>query len=244
MSPGHGDTLYLYLAASEIVVSATLFKECKDAKLRPVFFVSKSLTDAETRYTHLEQAALALRTTAQKLRPYFQAHPVVVLTDLPLRGIIHKLDLSGRMARWAMEVSEYGIQYKPRLSKKGQVLADFLAELLQPNTRPNNEGWWILCVDGASRQSGVGFGLHLTFPTGERIEQAVRSGFDGSNNESEYEALIVGVELALAVGADNLLIRSDSQLVVGQVNAVFESREPRMAKYVSLVRQKLSTFSA
>ena len=103
--PGHGDTLYLYLAASEIAISAALFKECEDAKLRPVFFVSKSLTDTETRYTHLEQAALALRTAAQKLRPYFQAHPVVLLTDLPLRGTIHKLDLPGRMAQWAMELS-------------------------------------------------------------------------------------------------------------------------------------------
>ena len=243
VSPGLEDTLYLYLAASEIAVSAALFKECEDAKLRPVFFISKSLTNAETKYSHLDQAALALRTAAQKLRPYFQAHPVVVLTDLPLRGTIHKLDLSGRMARWAMELSEYGIQYKPRLSKKGKVLADFLAELPQPNTSPNNEGWWTLCVDGASRQSGAGIDLQLTSPTGERIEQAVRLGFDASNNESEYEALIVGVELALAVGAGNLLIRSNSQLVVGKVNAEFEFREPRMAKYVSLVRQKLSTFS-
>ena len=127
VSPEAGDTLYLYLAASDIAVSAALFKESGDAKLRPVFFVSKSLTDAETRYTHLERAALALRTAAEKLRPYFQAHPVVVLTDLPLWGTIHKPDMSGRMARWAMELSEYGIQYKPRLSKKGQALANFLA---------------------------------------------------------------------------------------------------------------------
>ena len=243
VSPGHGDTLYLYLAASEIAVSAALFKECEDAKLRPLFFVSKSLTDAETRYTRLEQATLALRTAAQKLCPYFQAHHVVMLIDLPLRGTIHKPDLSGRMARWAMELSEYGIQYKPRLSKKGQVLVDFLAELPQPNTRLNNEGWWILCVDGASRQLGAGIGLQLTSPTGERIEQAVRLGFDASNNESEYESLITGVELALAVGADNLLIRSDSQLVVGQVKTKFESREPRMEKYASLAKQKLSILS-
>ena len=94
-----GDTLYLYLAASNIAVSAAMFKECGDAKLRPVFFVSKSLTDAETRYTYLERASLALRTAAQKLRPYFQAHPVVVLTDLLLQGTIHKPDLSRRMAR-------------------------------------------------------------------------------------------------------------------------------------------------
>ena len=229
-SPEAGDTLYLYLAASDIVVNAALFKECGDAKLRPVFFVSKSSTDAETRYTHLERATLALRTAAQKLRPYFQAHPIVVLTDLRLRGTIHKPDLSRRMAHWAMELSEYDIQYKPRLAKKGQVLADFLVEIPQPDTCLDGKGWWTLCVDGASRQSGAGIGLQLTSPTGERIEQAVRLGFSASNNESEYEAMIAGLELALAVGANNLLIQSDSQLVVGQVNVEFESREPRMEK--------------
>ena len=209
-----------------------------------MFFVSKSLTDAETRYTHLERAALDLRTAAQKLRPCFQAHPVVVLTDLPLRGTIHKPDMSGRMARWAMELSEYGIQYKPRLSKKGQGLADFLVEILQPDTCPDEKGWWTLWVDGASRQSGAEIGLQLTSPTGERIEHAIRLGFAASNNESEYEAMIAGVELALTIGANNLLIRSDSQLDVGQVNAEFESREPRMAKYAPLVQQRLSTLSA
>ena len=219
MSLEAGDTLYLYLATSDIAVSTALFKECGDARLRPVFFVRKSLTDAETRYTHLEQAALALRTAAQKLRPYFQAHPVVVLTDLPLRGTIHKPDMSERMARWTMELNEYGIQYKPRLSKKGQVLADFLAKIPQPDTCLDKKGWWTLSVDGASRQSGADIGPQLTSPTGEKIEQAVRLGFDASNSESEYEAMIAGVELALAVGVNSLLIRSDSQLVVGQVNA-------------------------
>ena len=186
-----------------------------------MFFVCKSLIDAETRYTHLEQDALAIRTVAQKLRLYFKAHPIVVLTDLPLRGTIHKPDLSGRMARWAMELSEYGIQYKPRLAKKGQVLADFLAEIPQPDTFPDGKGWWTLYIDGASRQSGAGIGLQLTSPTEERIEQAVRLGFIASNNELEYEAMIVGLELALAVGTNSLLIRSDSQLVMGQVNAEF-----------------------
>ena len=243
VSPETGDTLYLYLAASNIAVSVALFKECGDAKLKPVFFVSNAITDANTRYSYLEQAALALRTAAQKLRPYFQAHPVVVLTDLPLRGIIHKPDMSGRMARWAMELSEYGIQYKPRLSKKGQVLADFIAEIPQPNTCLDKTGWWTLYVDGASRQTGAGIGLQLTSPTGERIEQAVRLGFSATNNESEYEAMIAGLELALAMGADNLSVQSDSQLVVGQVNTEFGSRDPRIAKYASPVKQKLNTLS-
>ena len=158
--------------------------------------------------------------------------------------MIHKPDLSGRMARWAMELSKYGIQYKPRLSKKGQVLADFLTEIPQLNTRQYEKGWWALCVDGAFRESGAGIGLQLTSPTGERIEQAVCLGFSASNNKSEYEAIIAGLEFALAIGANSLLIQSDSQLVVGQVNTEFESREPRMAKYASLVKQRLSTLSA
>ena len=98
-SPDTGETLFVYLAVSDIAVSAALFKENEDGKQRPVFFVSKSLADVETRYSHLEQAALALWIAAKKLRSYFQALPIVVLTDLPFRSTIHKPDLSRRMAR-------------------------------------------------------------------------------------------------------------------------------------------------
>ena len=99
-----------------------------------------------------------------------------------------------------------------------------------------------LCRWG-SRQTGAGIGLQLTSPTEERIEQAVRLGFSATNNESEYEAMIARLEIALAMGADSLSVQSDSQLVVEQVNAEFESRDPRMAKYESLVMQKLNTLS-
>ena len=104
--------------------------------------------------------------------------------------------------------------------------------------------WWILNVDGASRQTEAGIGLQLKSPSGDKIEQAIRLGFDASNNELEYEAIIARIELAAAISADKLIIRSDSQLVVGQVNAEYESRDPRMAKYVTLVKQRLGSFSA
>ena len=94
-----GETLFMYLAVSEVVVSAAMFKENNDIRQKPVFFVKKPLADVKTRYSHLEQAALALRIVAKKLGPYFQAHPIVVLTDLPLQSTLHKPDFSGRMAR-------------------------------------------------------------------------------------------------------------------------------------------------
>ena len=62
---------------------------------------------------------------AKKPCPYFQAHPIVVLTNLPLRSTIQKPDLLGMMARWAIKLSEFVIRYKPLLVIKGQVLADF-----------------------------------------------------------------------------------------------------------------------
>ena len=102
-------------------------------KKKPIYYVSRALADAETRYSKIEQTTLALRSAAQKLFPYFQAHSVVILTDQPLRNILHKPDLSGRMLQWAIELSEYGIEYQPRLSMKGQVMVDFVVESpLQP----------------------------------------------------------------------------------------------------------------
>ena len=87
---------------------------------------------------------MALRSAVQKLRPYFQAHLVVVLTDQSLRSILHKPDLTGRMLQWAIELSEYGIEFQHRLSMKGQVMADFVLEYSQKPTQhkePHGEGW-------------------------------------------------------------------------------------------------------
>ena len=102
------------------------------------------MADAETRYLKMEQTALTLRSAAQKLHPYFQAHPIIVLTNQPLGSIFHKPNLSGRMLKWAIKFSEYGIKYQPRLSIKGQVMADFIVEIPQQPprfTEPGKEGW-------------------------------------------------------------------------------------------------------
>ena len=151
----------------------------------------------------MELTALALQSAAQKLRPYFQAHPVVVLTDQPLRNILHKPDLTRRMLQWAIELSEFGIEFQPRLSMKGQVMADFVLEYSRkPSQRQESieKEWWTLRVDGASRSSESGVGLLLQSPTGEHLEQAIRLGFPASNNEAEYEAILYGLDLALEIG--------------------------------------------
>ena len=127
---------------------------------------------------------------------------------------------------------------------KGKILDDFLAEVPQQEMKLDNSDWWILNVDGASRQTGAGLGLQLEALTGEVIEQAIRLDFLSSNNEAEYEAIIVGLDLTISVSLEKIITRSDSQLVVGKVNDEYEIRDQCMTKYVSLVNLYLGSFIA
>ena len=87
--PKTKEELFLYLAVSEHAVSAVLV--CEENKVQwPVYYISKALLDTETRYTEMEKLALALVTAAKKLRPYFQAHTIIVLTNYPLKEILEK----------------------------------------------------------------------------------------------------------------------------------------------------------
>ena len=76
----------------------------------------------------MEKLAFALIIAARKLKPYFQAHTIVVLTDKPLRKAMSSPEAAGRMALWAIELSEFDIRYHPRMAIKGQVVADFIAK--------------------------------------------------------------------------------------------------------------------
>ena len=76
----------------------------------------------------MEKLAFALVIAARRLKPYFQAHTIVVLTDKPLRKAMDSPEAAGRMALWAIELSEFDIQYRPRTAIKGQAVADFIAE--------------------------------------------------------------------------------------------------------------------
>ena len=89
----------------------------------------------------------------------------------------------------------------------------------------DNVGWWIPNVEGTSRQRGSGVSLQLKPPTGEMIEQAILLDFPASNNQAKYKAILDGINLATSVSLEKIIVRSYSQLVVGQVNEEYETRE-------------------
>ncbi|CAL8162548.1 unnamed protein product [Prunus armeniaca] len=97
--------LFVYLAVSNSVVSSALIREELGAQ-HLIFYTSKALLDAETRYPKLEKLILVLVVSARKLRPYYQAHRVIVMTDFPFRSILHSPNASQRLMKWAIELSQ------------------------------------------------------------------------------------------------------------------------------------------
>ncbi|XP_065023311.1 uncharacterized protein LOC135649130 [Musa acuminata AAA Group] len=238
-----GEKLRLYLAASQHAVSSVLVKESSGQQL-PIYYVSHILSGPEERYPPIEKLALALVLSARKLRPYFQAHPVEVITDQPLRQVLTKFDVAGRLLKWAVELGEHDISYLPRTAIKAQVAADFIAELTQlenagPEQAPEA---WTLHVDGSANPKGAGAGLVLLAPDGRSFERSLRFGFKATNNEAEYEALLAGLELALEMQVAAIRVLTDSQLVAEQLNGGYEARDTTMAKYLARVRDLTAKF--
>jgi len=164
--------------------------------------VSKVLQGPEVRYQTLEKEALAVVFSARRLRHYFQSFTMVVMTDLPIRKVLQKSDEAGRMVRWAVELSEFDVQYEPQGPIKGQVYTDFVVELSSADAHQEEDNFrWVLSVDGSSNQQGSRAGVILEGPNGLLIEQALRFAFKANNNQVEYEALIAGMLLVKEMGA-------------------------------------------
>ena len=185
----------------------------------------------------MEKLILALVTAAQKLWPYFQAHTIEVPTEYPMKQVLHKPETSGRLMKWAIELSEFDIRYRPKTAIKGQVLVDFVMEFTSAKPAKDAQtttdlSTWKLSVDGASNSQGSGAGLILTYSEGIGIEYALRFGFRTSNNEAEYEAVIAGLNLAHSLEVDQLEVYSDSQLVVRQIEDTYEAKSGRIILYL------------
>ncbi|XP_025664382.1 uncharacterized protein [Arachis hypogaea] len=237
--PQTGETLYLYLSITEETLAAALIRENKKKEQKPIYFTSKVLQDAETRYSRLEKLAFALLTASRRLRQYFQAHPVTVRIDQAVKQVLQKPDLAGRMLAWSVELSQFDIKFEPRYTIKAQAMADFIAKMTPGNTPPES---WKLHVDGSSNVTSGGAGVILESQNGVVIEQSVRYDFPVSNNQAEYEALLAGLTLASKIGAKVLKINTDSQVVSSQINGDYQTRDPLLQQYLAKVNKLKEEF--
>ncbi|XP_074337271.1 uncharacterized protein LOC141674466 [Apium graveolens] len=168
------------------------------------------------------------------------------------------------MLKWGIELGQFDLEYCPRTAIKGQALADFILEfdsevdgkaivLAEPSSQGNPpidereelpHPWWILHVDGAVNNNGAGAGIVLVTPEGHHLMSTIHFKFHVTNNDVEYEALINGLKIALEVGVVNLIARSDSELVVNQVNGGFQARGPQTELYMRCAHRLLEKFES
>ena len=174
-----GEDLFMYLSVSEHAMSAVLLRD--QGVQRPIYYVNKTLVDAEIRYMPLEKLILALVHATRKLPHYFQVHTVYVLTEYPLQLLLKRSDFTGKIAKWGTQLGSFDIRYRPRSSMKGQVLADFVVEF-----SPRRE-LEIVChveahprkvfMDEASSALGAKAGIVIITSEGIKLEHSFRLGF-------------------------------------------------------------------
>jgi hypothetical protein len=131
----------------------------------------------------------------RKLRHYFEAHPVIVVSSFPLGEILRNPDTAGRIAKWFVELMGETLAYAPHKAIKSQILADFIAEWTDTQLPPLQiqAECWTLYFDGSVMKTGVGTCLLFISPLGGHMRYAVRLHFPASNNMVEYEALLCGL---------------------------------------------------
>ncbi|KAA3484423.1 Retrovirus-related Pol polyprotein from transposon 17.6 [Gossypium australe] len=155
------------------------------------------------------------------LRSYFQDHSVVMVTNQPMKEVLSKADTSGRVMKWSIELSEYGIDFTPRTAIKGQKS-------------------WLVYVDGSATKTRSGAGALIIDPSGNKWLYGFKFGFQTSNNITENEALVSGLELAHQLGAKDLIVHTYSQLVAKQMNEDLLGRHPTKGKILLEHRETLS----
>ncbi|XP_031096909.1 uncharacterized protein LOC116001159 [Ipomoea triloba] len=243
------EDLEVYLAVSDRAVSAVLCRIDSEGVQRPVYYVSHALQGPEFRYTRLEKVVFALVVAAKRLTPYFQGRNVCVLTDQPIGAILKTSTSSGRLVKWAMMLTQFALEYKPRPSIKAQALADFVVECTARDTGTDQNDlqspeWWEVSTNGSSEKKGAGAGIVVTTPEGFKAYYAILFRFSSTNNEAEYEALIAGLQRARQLGAKSIRAQTDSALVVGQVNGEFITKGDKLTVYRDRVLAVLQQFEA
>ena len=142
-----------------------------------MYYTSRAIRGAEGRYPLMEKLAFALITASRKVRHYFQEHAIVVMMDHPLKKSMNKLEATGRLIQWAIELSECDIKYQLRNAIKAQTLADFIAEFAPSHGDLDElEGnrTWVVHVDGSSKLHAGGIGVVLKSPEVDMLKCKVR----------------------------------------------------------------------
>jgi hypothetical protein len=104
-----------------------------------VYYISEVLYNTMTRYLEVHKLLYAVLIASRKLRHYFQAHKISVVTSYPLRAMLHDPNVTGNIAKWAVGLADFELDFVTRHAIKSQVLADFVADWMLPPSHPGGQ---------------------------------------------------------------------------------------------------------
>jgi ribonuclease HI len=139
-----------------------------------------------------------------------------------IKHMLLKPILNGMIGKWAYVLVEYDLAYEPLRSMKGQVVADFIVDHAIEVNNPVSFvqlSPWGLYFDGSICSNGQGVGCVIVSPSGVIIDLSVRLEFVCTNNQVEYESLLHGLEYLRDLGARDVNVFGDSNLIVQQIRA-------------------------
>ncbi|KAL1318352.1 hypothetical protein AAHE18_15G200100 [Arachis hypogaea] len=246
--PRHGAPLKLYVSASKVTIGGMLAQEDENGNERVIYYLSQVLNDVESRYSPIEKLCLALYFSCLKLKYYLIPRNVYVISKFDvLKYMLSSPIFHGRLGKWMLALTKFSLHFVPARAVKGQVLADFLVDHPCIDVDENLLSFvglvpWKLYFDGSCHKGGVGIGILIISPSGEPSKFLFELNYSCSNNEAEYEALIMGLELLLERGVKNVEILGDSQLVVRQVSLEYRCVSENLRKYFNVATELLSKF--
>jgi hypothetical protein len=144
----------------------------------------------------------------RKLKHYFLAHTIRVVSDRPVAQVLQSKEATGWIAQWAVEIGQYDVEFVPRRMIKSQALADFIIELTDSGLRGIGDllNHWVMYFDGLYTLKGTWASIVLIPPEGNVLKYAIQIEFPATNNTAEYEGLVTGLRLAKELGIRQLLI--------------------------------------
>ena len=263
--PEPGRPLFLYLSVMDNSFGCVLGQhDITGKKEQAIYYLSKKFTSYEVKYTLLEKTCCALTWIAQKLKHYLSSYTTYLISRMdPLKYIFQKPMPTGRLAKWQILLTEFDIVYVTRTAMKAQALADHLAENPVDNDYeplrtyfPDEEinsieeevqddmYAWKLYFDGAVNVKGVGIGAVLVSPTGHHHPATARLRFFCTNNTAEYEACIMGLNMAINLDVHKLMVLGDSELLIRQIQGEWETRDIKLIPYKQFVEDLSKRFES
>ena len=192
--PRQDRPFYIYLSVADISI-ASVVVQVHDGLERVVFYISRRMLDAETRYPQIEKLCLCLFFTCTKLRPILLSEEIIVICKSDV--IKHMLSapvLRGRLGKWMFTLSEFDLRYQPAKAVKGQALADLIAERINTDIAALSVRAWAMFFDGSVCDDGCGIGILLVSPRGATYSFSIRLPTPCTNNVAGSEERRVGKE--------------------------------------------------